>query len=146
MKYKFVLFGNLRTKQLLCPRCGTWQFETNICDKCNYDLRQEKNFEQDKTEYRSEPKTWRDRVKDAVKIQIYERDGYICQYCGLYCYESYIQNSGAVTIDHMLPVSAGGTSDIENLVTCCRECNMRKTNKIFKSFDEARDFLNGKEK
>lgn len=35
-----------------------------------------------------------------------------------------------MTVDHMRPLSKGGTWDIENLVPCCQTCNSRKSNKL----------------
>lgn len=34
------------------------------------------------------------------------------------------------TIDHVIPLSKGGTNDEENLVTCCSRCNSKKSCKI----------------
>ena len=48
---------------------------------------------------------------------VFLRDGHTCQYCGA---------SSDLTIDHVLPRSRGGSSGWENLVTCCRRCNLAK--------------------
>jgi len=37
-----------------------------------------------------------------------------------------------MTVDHILPVTAGGDDRAINLVACCRTCNNQKTNRIFK--------------
>jgi 5-methylcytosine-specific restriction endonuclease McrA len=34
------------------------------------------------------------------------------------------------TVDHVVPVSRGGTASMENLVVACRSCNSRKGDKI----------------
>jgi 5-methylcytosine-specific restriction endonuclease McrA len=36
-----------------------------------------------------------------------------CAYCG----------GAATTVDHLLPLARGGTSDASNLVACCSSCN-----------------------
>jgi 5-methylcytosine-specific restriction endonuclease McrA len=51
------------------------------------------------------------------------RDGYTCQYCGAQ------PGKGALTIDHVVPRSRGGTKSWENLVTACGPCNRRKGNR-----------------
>ena len=51
---------------------------------------------------------------------MYERDDFTCQYCGLHGDEKELQ------IDHIIPVSRGGTNDINNLVTSCATCNKKK--------------------
>lgn len=43
---------------------------------------------------------------------------YICPYCGDPFKDGHI--------DHIIPVSQGGTNDRENLVYCCAFCNMSK--------------------
>lgn len=52
---------------------------------------------------------------------IYKRDHYTCQYCG---------SIKDLTIDHVIPKSKGGTNNWDNLVTCCRKCNLKKGNKF----------------
>lgn len=41
-----------------------------------------------------------------------------------YCYE--ILTAKTFTIDHIVPVSAGGTDEFKNLVACCKYCNKFK--------------------
>lgn len=48
------------------------------------------------------------------------RDSYTCQYCGS-CRE--------LTIDHVIPRWMGGPHTWENLVACCRKCNLKKGDK-----------------
>lgn len=37
---------------------------------------------------------------------------------------------GPFHVDHIWPVSLGGTDDLDNLVLACRRCNLEKSNKI----------------
>ncbi len=48
---------------------------------------------------------------------VFLRDGHACMYCGA---------TGDLTIDHVVPRSRGGNSSWENLVACCRACNLAK--------------------
>lgn len=43
-----------------------------------------------------------------------------------YCYE--VLTMKTLTIDHVVPVSAGGTDAFKNLVACCKYCNKLKGN------------------
>lgn len=54
---------------------------------------------------------------------IYKRDRYTCQYCGIQ------PGSEELTIDHVMPRSRGGTSTWENCVLACLNCNKRKADK-----------------
>ncbi len=49
------------------------------------------------------------------------RDNYTCQYCGL--------RQRELTIDHVVPRWAGGPHTWDNLVACCRRCNLKKGDK-----------------
>lgn len=51
---------------------------------------------------------------------ILARDAYTCQYCG---------SKKELTIDHVIPRWTGGPQTWENLVTCCRKCNLKKADK-----------------
>jgi 5-methylcytosine-specific restriction endonuclease McrA len=48
-------------------------------------------------------------------------------YCCAYCYQRFPVDQ--LTVDHMIPVSRGGTNTIDNLVPACRSCNSRKWTK-----------------
>lgn len=56
------------------------------------------------------------------KCNVFTRDKYICQYCGKKFLES------DLTFDHVIPKSKGGKSNWENIVTCCKKCNIKKGN------------------
>jgi len=66
------------------------------------------------------------------RIKIFERDKWICQYCG----EKVTQET--VTIDHYIPQTNGGKHNKENLRTCCLICNSIKSGN---TFEEAAPFL-----
>jgi 5-methylcytosine-specific restriction endonuclease McrA len=51
---------------------------------------------------------------------VHARDNFACQYCG---------NTDHLTIDHVYPLSRGGRTTWENVVTACRSCNGRKGNR-----------------
>jgi 5-methylcytosine-specific restriction endonuclease McrA len=54
------------------------------------------------------------------KRNIFLRDQYHCQYCGVDVTES------TATLDHVHPVSLGGKTTWENSTTACKPCNYRK--------------------
>lgn len=66
------------------------------------------------------------------KREIFERDKWICQYCG-----EKVTTENA-TIDHFNPQSKGGKHNKENLRTCCLICNGIKSGK---TYEEAAPFL-----
>lgn len=144
METKIVYFGRIKTIQIQCPKCKEWQFKSEKCSDCGLVFIKNKNKDKEKkTEYRSEVPgvCWQDKIKPSIRKIIYERDEFVCQYCGNWLYENYKYNNRALTIDHLIPRSGGGTNEIENLVTCCFECNVIKNNKRFSTFEEAREYI-----
>jgi hypothetical protein len=57
-----------------------------------------------------------------TRMEIFKRDLFTCQYCG-----ARIPNV-TLQIDHIIPVSKGGSNSSTNLITACFDCNMGKSN------------------
>jgi 5-methylcytosine-specific restriction endonuclease McrA len=51
------------------------------------------------------------------------RDRYRCQYCGREYASSFL------TLDHVVPISQGGKTQWDNVVTACKTCNTKKGNR-----------------
>lgn len=64
----------------------------------------------------------------ANRRKVYERDGYTCRYCGTPV------TPYTATLDHLVPMAAGGTNGLDNLVTACLACNTRKGKKPLGDF------------
>lgn len=50
--------------------------------------------------------------------QVKRRDNMICRYCGAFTIKGHV--------DHIIPLSKGGTDDLNNLAWSCPSCNLRK--------------------
>lgn len=70
------------------------------------------------------------KIKDIDKQYIYERDNKKCFFCGK------LLKYNKITLDHYLPRSKKGTTDVFNLVTCCKFCNISKGNRIPNDYKE----------
>lgn len=57
------------------------------------------------------------------RINIYARDNYSCQYCGVK------KTIGELTYDHVIPRAQGGKTTWTNIVSACGECNKKKANR-----------------
>ena len=55
-----------------------------------------------------------------IRLKVLARDAYTCAYCG---------SPDANEVDHVWPKSRGGEDTLDNLVCCCRRCNILKKDK-----------------
>lgn len=65
----------------------------------------------------------RKSIPKRIRFEVFKRDKFTCQYCGRMAPDVILE------IDHIEPVSKGGSNDILNLVTACRDCNRGKGDK-----------------
>lgn len=75
----------------------------------------------------------RQGIGDGRRFEIFQRDGFQCQYCGGKPPEV------VLVIDHIRSVAEGGTNDAINLVTSCRDCNSGKSDKKLHSLPPSID-------
>lgn len=72
----------------------------------------------------------RKNIPEKVRAFIYDRDGGICQVCGIEVRigkeDRYDKSPDLAEIDHIIPVIDGGTNDPENLRLLCLACNRKK--------------------
>lgn len=55
-----------------------------------------------------------------IRFEVFKRDSFTCQYCGQKAPDVVLE------VDHLDPVSKGGTNDIMNLIASCFDCNRGK--------------------
>lgn len=58
-------------------------------------------------------------VSKRLRHEVMKRDNFTCRYCR--------STEGVLTIDHVVPVTLGGTDEPDNLVACCTDCNAGKS-------------------
>jgi len=63
----------------------------------------------------------RRKISSKVRIQVMERDRYRCVSCGSW------ENLG---LDHIHPLSKGGSDEPDNLQTMCQSCNSTKGTRV----------------
>jgi 5-methylcytosine-specific restriction endonuclease McrA len=61
------------------------------------------------------------KIAQEVKTEVWQRDGGKCVECGAIEY---------LEFDHIIPLSKGGASSVNNLQLLCRKCNSKKSDKI----------------
>ena len=60
-----------------------------------------------------------------VRFEVLRRNKFCCSYCGKAAVDGY-----RLVIDHIKPVSKGGTNDIDNLTASCDDCNNGKGTQV----------------
>jgi len=71
----------------------------------------------------SRPK--RTPIPARTRFEVLHRAGHTCQSCG-----AKASGGAQLHIDHIHPVSKGGTNDLANLQALCRDCNLGKGDRI----------------
>lgn len=66
----------------------------------------------------------RKAVSKRKRFEVFKRDSFTCQYCGRAAPDVTLE------LDHISPVSKGGTDDVMNLVTSCSDCNSGKSDRL----------------
>jgi hypothetical protein len=62
----------------------------------------------------------REPISDKLRKKVLQRDNNRCRYCG--------STKQPFHLDHVYPVSKGGETSFDNLVTSCAKCNLHKHN------------------
>lgn len=100
-------------------RSATWTYE---------DLRQALGLAREEKERLSTTQYLRQRERSlmtpSLRVDVLRRDGYRCRACG--ASSSDIQ----LHVDHIVPVSHGGRTEMSNLQTLCQSCNLGKSNRF----------------
>ena len=77
---------------------------------------------------RHEDKKYRKDEKNfaaTLRMKVFKRDGSTCQICG----RSSGNGGVALEVDHIVPLSKGGETILDNLQTLCRDCNVGKSDR-----------------
>lgn len=121
-------FKALNLQDFICSSCAIHYRSTKankgICKKC---------FPKSRVSYKDHIERAK---KKGVKYErfssdlIYKRDGYKCTSCSCVVVKSKTYKPNQATIDHIIPMSKGGSHTIDNVVTMCQSCNSLKRDLI----------------
>lgn len=106
----------------------------NISEKSEVYLTSEELFiwyEQWKNgkKYSTNAKIERKIMNNDIRYNVFKRDNFTCRICGA------SKSDGVkLHVDHIVPVSKGGKTVMNNLQTLCERCNMGKSNKVEEDF------------
>lgn len=63
----------------------------------------------------------RKQIPETLRGAVWAKSNGVCAYCKIT-----MDTRKQFTVDHVIPVSRGGTDDPDNLVACCKSCNSKK--------------------
>ena len=67
----------------------------------------------------------RTHIPRGLRKEVFKRDNYTCVECG-----ARKSDGATLHVDHKIPVSKGGTDELDNLQTLCSDCNLNKSDVI----------------
>lgn len=88
------------------------------------DLIEYYNIWKKKKGYQISAKFERSKMSDSIRYDVLKRDNFSCKICGATSREG-----AKLHVDHIIPVSKGGKTEMNNLQTLCERCNLGKSNK-----------------
>lgn len=89
--------------------------------------------------YSHSPADERKKMNSKLRFQVLARDNYTCRLCGS---KPTANDDNEITlhVDHVIPVSKGGRTEIANLMTLCSACNNGKSDEVYTDLISA-DYL-----
>lgn len=64
-------------------------------------------------------------ISQRMRFEVLRRDNFTCRYCR--------STDNELTVDHVTPVTLGGTDELTNLVAACRHCNAGKSSTVLEA-------------
>lgn len=136
------LYGNVKLQRSYCWSCQRWAIVLDSTLQCC-----ERSTESSPTTVvRMSPADARRRLPPLRERRaIYEKQGGRCLYC-LLEFGSLVWKNGRVVQlklewDHMVPWSYSQNNGGQNFCAACHVCNASKSNKMFDSLEDAREYL-----
>lgn len=74
------------------------------------------------------------KLRSVKDFSIFKRDSFTCIYCG----KSSIEDNVKLHVEHIIPISKGGKTELKNLITSCSDCNSCKNELRLIECDENR--------
>ena len=108
-------------------RCRLICIESDLVRTCGFHISRSAKYP-----HGSGSAKWRGpSLPNRVREKILARDNHTCRYCGA--------SNVPMHIDHIKPVSKGGTDALGNLTAACAPCNLSKGSKTVKEWEEVRN-------
>lgn len=97
------------------------------CSDLNKKLNEKIANDKTKARRRARMEIKADRIN---AYSIFKKDEWTCRICNKNVQKVNIYANDAAELDHIIPISKGGTHTLDNVQTLCRECNQFKSDKM----------------
>lgn len=137
-----VQVGDTYLIKFVCPACNErplTYWKSPICDYCETDFADHiLYFPETRSNWRLVTGTKRkcsNRISKKLVQAIFQMQEGLCAYCGQDLRESNYH------VEHIIPLSFGGTNNHSNLCLACPKCNLIAGSLVFPDFYEKRDYI-----
>lgn len=121
-EFQIVIYLNYKSKKGKIKDKFYKKYDSNMFLKI---YEKYKNLKEERELYRISSKVERSVMTNGMRYDVLKRDKFRCQVCGA------TQKDGVTLhVDHIIPVSKGGKTEMSNLQTLCSKCNIGKSNKL----------------
>lgn len=137
--------GRRRVNVLICIECGKEfpririskpKFCSDLCRKTSASRKSsgENNYFY-KDGSSKLKKTYRGEQWNIIRLQVFQRDNFTCQECGVHCMsrvdsERMKNFSRTIQCHHITPYHKDGSNELENLITLCLPCHSKIEQRI----------------
>lgn len=134
--------GDTFLVSFICPYCSgkkLQNFRGIECAECNIDFTDRPCIPPTKKMrlLAGTVRKKRNQIGKRVIRAMLASQGSMCAYCAC-------DLGSEFHIDHIVPVSFGGTNNVSNLCISCARCNLTAGSFVFQDFYQKRDFILGK--
>ena len=114
-----------------CIDCNTiFESPGKRCKQCS-DLYKKVNEKISKDKAKAKRRARMDIKAERINsYAIFKKDNWTCRMCSTKVQKVNIYADDAAELDHIIPISRGGTHTIDNVQTLCRKCNQFKSDKM----------------
>lgn len=121
-KFRIIIFINYRSTK---GKVRKSRYKIYESDEFLKFIKQYQQLKNNKRLYEISSKIERSKMSVSLRYDILKRDHFKCSICG-----KGKEDGVKLEVDHIIPVSRGGKTEMSNLQTLCETCNRGKSNKI----------------
>lgn len=121
-EFKVVIYINYSSRK---GRVKKKKYQTYNKDQFYNKMQEYLKLRDEKKLYEISSRVERSKMSESMRYDVLKRDNFRCQICG-----ASSKDGANLQVDHIIPVSKGGKTEMNNLQTLCSRCNIGKSNKM----------------